>query len=246
MIGHNGTGTRGNMSKETILIIEDDGDIQELLRYNLEKEGYTIHCTGSGEEALEWTSQTLPDVILLDLMLPGQDGLSVCRALKKESRTASTPIVMLTAKSEEADIVAGLELGADDYVTKPFSPRILLARIHAVLRRAQAQAEDPTGTKLISRGPIEIDPSRHRVCINGNPIKLTLTEYRVLELLVRRAGIVFSRYQIVDNVKGEEYPVTDRSVDVQIVGLRRKLGDYGNLIETVRGVGYRFQLDTES
>lgn len=229
------------MAHEKIMVVEDEADIQELIRYNLAKEGFLVTTCDSGEDALERVIQHVPDLVLLDLMLPGIGGLDVCRAVRRAPQTQSVPIIMLTAKSEEADIVTGLELGADDYVTKPFSPRVLLARVQAVLRRRVATDEPPSTT--IRRGEIEIDTARHQVTLAGAPLDLTYTEFSVLELLARRAGIVFTRYQIVDAVKGEDYPVTDRSVDVQIVGLRKKLGDHSKLIETVRGVGYRFRAD---
>ena len=229
------------MAHEKIMVVEDEADIQELIRYNLAKEGFLVTTCDSGEEALEQVAQHVPELVLLDLMLPGIGGLDVCRALRRAPQTQSVPIIMLTAKSEEADIVTGLELGADDYVTKPFSPRVLLARVQALLRRRVATDEPPTTT--IRRGEIEIDTARHQVTLAGAPLDLTYTEFSVLELLARRAGIVFTRYQIVDAVKGEDYPVTDRSVDVQIVGLRKKLGNHSDLIETVRGVGYRFRAD---
>ncbi len=226
------------MAQERILVVEDEEDIQELIRYNLEKESFRVICAGTGENALESIAKKLPDLILLDLMLPRIDGLSVCRELRASERTRAIPIIMLTAKDDEADVVTGLELGADDYVTKPFSPRVLLARVRAVLRRTST---GPETSDIIQRGAIVIDTARHSVSIGGAPIDLTLTEFRVLELLSRRPGMVFTRYQIVDAVKGEDYPVTDRSVDVQIVGLRKKLGDERDCIETVRGVGYRFK-----
>jgi two-component system alkaline phosphatase synthesis response regulator PhoP len=229
------------MAHEKIMVVEDEADIQELIRYNLAKEGFLVTTCDSGEDALERVNQHVPDLVLLDLMLPGISGLDVCRALRRAPQTQSVPIIMLTAKSEEADIVTGLELGADDYVTKPFSPRVLLARVQALLRRRVATDEPPSTT--IRRGDIEIDTARHQVTLAGAPLDLTYTEFGVLELLARRAGIVFTRYQIVDAVKGEDYPVTDRSVDVQIVGLRKKLGNHSKLIETVRGVGYRFRAD---
>jgi two-component system alkaline phosphatase synthesis response regulator PhoP len=229
------------MAHAKIMVVEDEADIQELIRYNLAKEGFLVTTCDSGEDALERVNQHVPDLVLLDLMLPGISGLDVCRALRRAPQTQSVPIIMLTAKSEEADIVTGLELGADDYVTKPFSPRVLLARVQAVLRRRVTTDEPPSTT--IRRGEIEIDTARHQVTLAGAPLDLTYTEFSVLELLARRAGIVFTRYQIVDAVKGEDYPVTDRSVDVQIVGLRKKLGNHSKLIETVRGVGYRFQAD---
>jgi len=223
----------------SILVVEDEDDIQELVRYNLEKEGYKVYCAATGERALKDIQSRKPDLVVLDLMLPGIDGLAVCREIRSMQSVGRTPIIMLTAKGEEADIVAGLEVGADDYVTKPFSPRILLARVRAVLRR---QAGDqPDSVAVLKRGPIEIDPDRHQVLVNGRPVELTFTEFRVLQFLARRPGVAFTRYQIVDAVRGEDYPVTDRSVDVQIVGLRKKLGSYGSCIETVRGVGYRFK-----
>jgi two-component system phosphate regulon response regulator PhoB len=227
------------MAGDRILVIEDEEDIQELIRFNLEKENYKVTCRSTGEEGLKAALASPPDLVLLDLMLPGMDGLTVCRRLRADEKTSAVPVIMLTAKSAEADIVTGLELGADDYVTKPFSPRVLLARVRAIRRRTADTAGD-AASKVLRRGDIEIDNLHHEVRIGGRPVDLTLTEFRVLETLARRPGVVFTRYQIVDAVKGEDYPVTDRSVDVQIVGLRRKLKTRGRLIETVRGVGYRF------
>ncbi len=229
------------MAHEHILVIEDEKDIQELIRYNLEKEGFKVSCVATGEAALKAAAAAPPELVILDLMLPGIDGLTVCKELRAQARTKSVPIVMLTAKGEEVDVVTGLEVGADDYITKPFSPRILLARLRAVLRRRET---DDAAQPVMRRGPIVIDATRHEVTLDGDPVTMTLTEFRVLEFLARRPGIVFSRYQIVDAVKGEDYPVTDRSVDVQIVGLRKKLGRFSTCIETVRGVGYRFRQDT--
>ena len=229
------------MANETILIIEDEADIRELIRYNLEREGYKIAESPSAEEAIGFLKKTLPDLILLDLMLPGTDGFAFCRALKAEERTAKVPVIMVTARDEDADIVAGLEVGADDYMTKPFSARILSARVRAVLRRRASEPGDEKN--MLSRGPIEIDRTYHTVKIDGEPLTMTLSEFKTLDLFMKRPGVVFSRYQIVDAVHGEDYPVTDRSVDVQIVGLRRKLGKYGDLIETVRGVGYRMRAE---
>jgi two-component system alkaline phosphatase synthesis response regulator PhoP len=198
-----------------------------------------VFCALSGEEALRLVRTEIPDLVVLDLMLPGIDGLEVTRRLKSDPNTKHLPIVMLTAKGEEADIVTGLELGADDYVTKPFSPRILVARVRAVLRRKVKEA--PEETSVIRIHDLIIDPRRHEVLVNGEPVVLTFTEFGILNYMARRPGWVFTRFQIVDAVKGEDYPVTDRSVDVQIVGLRKKLGPAGNYIETVRGVGYRFK-----
>jgi two-component system, OmpR family, alkaline phosphatase synthesis response regulator PhoP len=193
----------------------------------------------SGEEALRLASEAPPDLILLDLMLPGMGGFDVCRALKREVRTAGVPVVMLTARGEEADIVAGLELGAQDYIVKPFSPKVLAARIRSVLRRQSPESSDESG--IFSVGTLSIDPSRHEVRVDGRPMDLTRTEFTLLHFLARHPGWVFTRAQIIDSVKGADYAVTDRSVDVQIVGLRRKLGDSGGLVETVHGVGYRFK-----
>ncbi len=228
------------MAKESILVVDDERDILELVEYNLSSRGFNVTMAESGERALSIARAQTPDLILLDLMLPGLDGMEVCRALKSNTRTSSIPVIMLTAKGEEGDVVHGLEVGADDYITKPFSPKVLLARIRAVLRRKNEP--DITDKSLLKKGGITIDPERFRVTVSGNEIKLTLTEFKVLHLLASREGMVFTRYQIVDSTKGDDYIVTDRAVDVQIVGLRKKLGSYGKCIETVRGVGYKFEL----
>jgi len=227
------------MPAERILVVEDEEDILELITYNLTREGYRVTGAGSGEEALDMISQDPPDLILLDIMLPGKDGLEVCRKLKSDSRTARIPVIMVTAKGEEADVVVGLELGAEDYVSKPFSPRILIARIRAVLRRAETGPIEDEADIMAEN--IVIRPGRHEVLVEGQPVQLTNTEFRILNFLVRRPGWVFTRYQIVDALHGSDYGVTDRSIDVQVVGLRKKLGKAGSLIETVRGVGYRFK-----
>jgi len=227
------------MAGEKILIVDDEEDILELGGYNLEREGYKIIKALSGEKALRSSRLEIPDLIILDLMLPGIDGLEVLKKLKKDSKTINIPTVLLTAKGEEADIVAGLELGADDYITKPFSPRILLARIRAVLRRQHEETADLQAVVHIH--DLEIHPGRRSVLAKGNPVELTFTEFQILFLLAGKPGWVFTRFQIVDAVRGDDYPVTDRSVDVQIAGLRKKLGTCGKYIETVRGVGYRFK-----
>jgi two-component system phosphate regulon response regulator PhoB len=227
------------MSNEAILVIEDEKDIQELIRFNLERDGYKVDVAASIEAARKPLARQLPSLVLLDLMLPGENGLDFCRRLRSDERTRQLPVIMVTARDEDADIVSGLEVGADDYITKPFSPRVLLARVRAVLRRSAVEPGD-SADRLV-RGAIEIDRTHHTVRIEGQPVILTLSEFRILDLLLRRPGVVFSRYQIVDAVHGSDYPVTDRSVDVQIVGLRRKLGSHGDQIETVRGVGYRFR-----
>ena len=229
------------MPKEKILVVDDEEDILELVKYNLEREGFQITCAESGEKAVEGTRQEPPNLIVLDLMLPGIDGLEVARRLKQRQKTAGIPIVMLTAKGEEADIVTGLELGADDYITKPFSPRVLIARIKAVLRRQSAQSQEPD--PILRIGNLTIDSRRRVVSAGDNNIDLTYSEFQILQFLAARPGWVFTRSQIVDAVRGDNYPVTDRSVDVQIAGLRKKLGQCGDYIETVRGVGYRFKED---
>jgi len=228
------------MPKEHILVVEDEEDILELVRYNLSREGYHVICVTSGEEALIKKGSEALDLIVLDLMLPGIDGLEVTKILKNDSKTQDIPIVMLTAKGTETDIVTGLELGADDYITKPFSPRVLIARIRAILRRKTTKAlmDD---SSVIQIHELKIHPGRRDVSIRGESVELTYTEFQVLYYLARRPGWVFTRSQIVDAVRGDDYPVTDRSVDVQIVGLRKKLGFAGRYIETVRGVGYRFK-----
>jgi len=227
------------MARESILVVDDEEDIQELVRYNLAKEGYKVTCVGTGEDALDTARTGLPDLIVLDLMLPGIDGLDVCKILKTDDKAGHIPIIMLTAKGEETDVVTGLELGADDYVTKPFSPRILLARIRSVLRKAaRAETDD---NDVVQIHDLVINPGRREVLYKGKAVDLTYTEFGILHLLARRPGWVFTRYQIIDGVRGEDYIVTDRSVDVQVAGLRKKLGRAGKYIETVRGVGYRFK-----
>ena len=223
-----------------ILVVDDEEDLLELVRYNLLKEGYRVTCVATGDEALKAARKQPPDLIVLDLMLPLIDGLEVCRRLKGDSKTRDIPIIMLTAKSEESDMIAGLERGADDYVTKPFSPRVLAARIKALLRRKEAERQaDLEAT--ISVAELVIHPGRHEVTLAGQPLSLTYTEFALLHFLAKRPGWAYSRTQIVDAVKGEDYPVTERSVDVQVAGLRKKLGAFGPYIETVRGVGYRFR-----
>jgi two-component system alkaline phosphatase synthesis response regulator PhoP len=226
------------MNKEKILIVDDEEDILELLRFNLTREGYQVRCVATGEEALKAALEPT-DLILLDLMLPGVTGLEVARYFRADPRTKDLPIVMVTAKGEEADVITGLELGADDYITKPFSPRVLVARIRAVLRRKSTPP--PKEDDVLRIHDLVIHPGRREVRVAGRAVSLTFTEFEILSYLARRPGWVFTRTQIVDAVRGEDYAVTDRSVDVQIVGLRRKLGLAGKHIETIRGVGYRFK-----
>jgi len=229
----------GNKMKNTVLVVEDEHDIRELLEYNLTRDGFNVRAVETGEQALTAVTTMPPDLILLDLMLPGIDGLQVCRKLKSDAATANIPILMLTAKDEETDVVTGLELGADDYVTKPFSPKVVVARARAVLRRLSepVHSED----EVLNFDQMTIHPGRHEVLVEGKLIDLTNSEFRILHHMARRPGWVFTRYQLVDAVHGEKHAVSDRSVDVMIVGLRRKLNECGNYIETVRGVGYRFR-----
>jgi two-component system, OmpR family, alkaline phosphatase synthesis response regulator PhoP len=229
------------MAHEKILIVEDEQDIVELILYNLESEGYVCSFCTSGEEALPRAKGFKPDLIILDLMLPGIDGLEVCKLLKQDDDTKKLPIIMVTAKSEDSDVVTGLEIGADDYVTKPFSPKILIARIRTVLRRNQNKESKATQNLMVN--DIFIDIARHQVICSGEPVSLSATEFSILVFLAQNPGWVFTRNQIIGAVKGEDYPVTERSVDVQILGLRKKLGDQGHLIQTVRGVGYKLQAE---
>jgi len=226
------------MEKATILIVDDEEDIIELVQLNLVREGYqTLACT-TGEKALEIAQSKLPNLVILDIMLPGIDGMEVCRRLKTNPNTRQIPVLMLTAKGEEADIVAGLELGAGDYVTTPFSGRVLAARVRRLLRSQEEETDDMSVVRVQD---LTIDLPRHEVLADGKSVSLTLTEFNILHLLARRPGVVFTRYQIVDKIHGSDCMVTDRAVDVQIVGLRRKLGSCGRLIETIRGVGYRLR-----
>ncbi len=223
-----------------ILVVDDEEDLLELVRYTLAKEGHSVTCVDTGEKAVDSVRQSLPDLIVLDLMLPGIDGLEVCRRLKGDLKTREVPIIMLTAKSEERDVITGLDGGADDYVTKPFSPRVLLARVKSLMRRKDAELRTQHDT-IIQIRELVIHPGRHEVKLQGESINLTYTEFALLQFLAKRPGWAYSRSQIVDAVKGEDYPVTERSVDVQVAGLRKKLGSFGVNIETVRGVGYRFR-----
>ena len=227
------------MAKEHILVIEDEADILELIRFNLSREGYKVTTAVSGEMGLRLARSEAPALVLLDLMLPEIDGLEVCKTLKSEAKTQHIPVIMLTAKGEESDIVTGLEVGAEDYIIKPFSPKVLIARVRAVLRRkGKAQVDEKSPLKVHD---LAIHPGRHEVLVDGKAAQLTLTEFQILHLLARRPGWVFSRDQILNEIRGDEAYVTDRSIDVQIVGLRKKLGESGMLIETVRGVGYKMK-----
>jgi DNA-binding response OmpR family regulator len=224
------------MSKGKILIVEDDRDIVEMVEYNLGDEGYETLSALNGERGIELAGRQHPDLIVLDIMLPVIDGFEVCRVLKSGEKTADIPIIILSAKSQETDKVVGLELGADDYVTKPFSPRELIARIKAVLRRHK---EQPAAE--IKRGQIVIDSIKHKVLVKGQEVELTATEFRLLESLAMKPGVVFSRNQLLDAAGTDESMVYDRTIDAHVKSLRRKLGRAKDYIETVRGVGYRFR-----
>ncbi|MCK4431972.1 MAG: response regulator transcription factor [Candidatus Aminicenantes bacterium] len=226
------------MAKDKILVVDDEKDIIELIRYNLEKEGLKVITATSGEEAIRRSLNENPQLIVLDLMLPGIDGLEVCRILKRETKTSSIPIVMLTVKSDETDIVVGLELGADDYITKPFSPRILAARVKAILRRKEPKEEK---AEIIKIGPLTINLAKYQVSLKNKPLSLTSTEFKILAFLAQNKGKVFTRDQLLDKAWKEESFVVDRTVDVHIRRLRQKLGPASYLIETIRGVGYKFK-----
>ena len=226
------------MADTTLLLVEDEPDLVDLLSFSLEQAGYRVESALTGEDGLQAARRLHPDLILLDLMLPGMDGLEVCRSLRSTAGLRDTPVIMLTARNAEQDIVRGLEIGADDYIAKPFSTPVVLARIKAVLRRAADGAEPK---RVIEAGGVRLDADRHEVLADGETVTLTATEFKLLTLLVGRPGRVFTRQQIIDTLHEGFAAVTDRSVDVQVVGLRRKLGPSGARIETVRGVGYRFR-----
>ena len=227
------------MEKKHILIIEDEKDIADLLKFNLEQENFSVSITRNGEKGIDLVRKERPDLVLLDLMLPGIHGLDVCRVLKNDENVDKCAIIMLTALGQEEDIVRGLESGADDYITKPFSFKILIARVKSVLRREVTKFQEDR--EPVSISGIKIVPMMREVLLNNKKLDLTFTEFQILHLLALHPGWVFTRYQIIDQIRGDNYPVTDRSVDFQIVGLRKKLKTAGKLIETIRGVGYRFQ-----
>jgi two-component system, OmpR family, alkaline phosphatase synthesis response regulator PhoP len=231
-----------NHAKAQLLIVEDEPEIAELIEFHAERAGMGARKVHSGRIALDMVKREKPDLIVLDLMLPDLDGLEVCRKLKQSEATRSIPIVMVTAKGEEADVVAGIELGADDYVTKPFSPRVLMARLRNVLRRAGIANEPPPSTDRMTllAGRLVIDLDRHEVSAEGRKIDLTLTEFGILHYLASRPGFVRTRDQIIGSVHGKHTVLSSRTVDVHITALRRKLGALADCVETVRGVGYRF------
>jgi DNA-binding response OmpR family regulator len=228
---------RGN---KTVLVVEDEKDLSDLISYNLGRNGYNAVVASDGNSALQLAEEHAPDLVLLDLMLPGLDGTEVARRLKADARTANTPIIMLTAKSEETDVVVGLTIGADDYVTKPFSMKILMARVNTVLRRIEANAE-AAQSGMVKAGPLTIDSARHEISLDGQPVKFTLTEFKLLAALTAARGRVLTRDQLMDKAMGSDVFVTDRAIDVHVTAIRKKLGESHWLVQTVRGVGYKLQ-----
>ncbi|HEX5132313.1 MAG TPA: response regulator [Candidatus Krumholzibacteria bacterium] len=228
------------MKTEKIVVIEDEEDILEVIAYNLKREGYEVVTSTSGEDGLDKIARSSPQLVVLDIMLPEIDGIEICRKLKADPLTRSIPVIMVTAKGEESDVVLGLGVGADDYLTKPFSPKELVARVKAMLRRTRMRPESETRER-ISRGGVLIDPQRHDVQVDGEAITLTATEFRLLHFLASHPGRVFTRDQLLSRVIGEDAIVIDRNIDVHIRAIRKKLGTQRELIETIRGVGYRFK-----
>ncbi len=227
-------------SKRTILVVDDEADIREILCYNLEEEGYKVVSIDDGEKALEFLKQNQVDLILLDLMLPGIPGLELCKLMKKQPAMESIPIIMITARSSETDVIVGLELGADDYITKPFSPKEVLARIKAIFRRLDEKRGSEEVKELKFDG-LQMDLSRHEVRVEGRETHLTTTEFRILQCLMTRLGHVFTRDELIDFALGKDISVVDRTIDVHITNLRKKIGRYGACIESIRAVGYRFK-----
>jgi two-component system phosphate regulon response regulator PhoB len=227
------------MSKERVLVIEDEPDILEMIRYNLDREGYRVSAVVNGEDGFERAQQDAPDLVLLDLMLPGLDGLEICRRLKGDPVTRGIPIIMVTAKGDESDVVLGLGLGADDYVSKPFSPKELVARVKAVLRRSPLREEAAAEERLSFDGVL-IDAGRHRVFVNNDDVQFTATEFRLLHFLATHPGRIFTRDHLLSRIIEDAAVVGERNIDVHVRSIRGKLGPHRDLIETVRGVGYRF------
>lgn len=226
------------MSGDRVLAIEDESDILEVIEYNLDREGFEVTTSKSGQEGLDQIREERPDIVLLDLMLPDLDGLEVCRKIRDDDELREIPVIMVTAKDTESEVVLGLGVGADDYVTKPFNPQELVARVKAVLRRRRLEPDNGTSEQL-ERGPLTILPERHKVLLEGEPVDLTATEFSLLQFLADNPGRVYSRDQLIEHVLGTV--VTARNIDVHIRSIRKKFGDHEDLIETVRGVGYRFR-----
>ncbi len=230
--------------KRTVLVVDDEKDLVDLISYNLTRNGYAVLSAHDGNDALDIATRETPDLVVLDLMLPGMDGMEVARRMKADPRTSGIPIVMLTAKGEETDVVVGLTLGADDYVTKPFSMKILLARLTSIFRRHDLPAAGADGA-VLKAGPLAIDPAKHEVAVNGEPVNLTLTEFKLLAALVGARGRVLTRSQLMDKAMGSDVFVTDRAIDVHVTAIRKKLGSANWLVHTVRGVGYRLRESAE-
>jgi len=233
------------MSKAVVLIIEDDPEIQEMLSFAMSREGWNLLQVKTGEEGLDILKKKNVNCILLDIMLPGMDGLKILKKIKQIEQCRNIPVIMTTARGEEADIITGLELGADDYVVKPYSPRVLIARIRAGLRR-QEEGGARAAADVLQQGELKLDAARHEAYYGSKLLDLFATEFALLKHFLSHPDIVFSRNQIIAAIRGPDYPVTDRSVDVQILGLRKKLGEAGDMIETIRGIGYRFRVTPES
>jgi len=224
--------------KKLIAIIDDEPDILELISLHLKGAGFQVECFLEGETFLDFMKNTIPDLVILDLMLPDTDGFDICKYMKKKDEYASIPIIMLTAKGDETDKILGLELGADDYITKPFSVKELVARVKAVMRRQKLEV---AGETIVVGGILQIDPGKHEVLLEGKKIELTSTEFKILKILTTKKGWVFSRDQILDHLWGQEKAVVDRTVDVHIKHLRTKLGDAAKFIKNIRGVGYKLE-----
>ncbi len=228
------------MKKEFIVVVEDEADIRDILVYNLEREGYRVASARDGKQGLAMIQEKVPDLVLLDLMLPGIDGLEICKRLKNDDQTSSIPIVMVSARGEESDIVIGLELGAEDYIAKPFGMRELTARVNAVFRRREPHSERQVNQRIECDG-VTIDVGRHQVNVDGTPVSLTATEFKLLHFLAHHPGWVFTRDHLLSRIMGDDNFVVDRNIDVHIQAVRKKLGPHRNLIETIRGIGYRFK-----
>ena len=227
------------MSRETVFVIEDEPDILEVIEYNLKREGYQVESSRNGREGLRRVQNELPALLILDLMLPGLDGIEVCREVKTQPATRQIPVLIVSAKGEESDVVLGLGVGADDYITKPFSPRELVARVRAVLRRGPLRDSGPTQERVAAEGVL-VDAGRHEVVVDGAVVPFTATEFRLLHYIASHPGRVFTRDQLLSSVIGDDVVVIDRNIDVHIRSVRKKLGGHRDLIETIRGVGYRF------
>ena len=232
------------MKDVKVVVVEDEADIREVIEHNLSREDYQVYSAADGKQGLQLVKKKLPDLVILDIMLPELDGLEICREIKVDPETRSTAIVMVTAKGEESDVVLGLGIGADDYVTKPFSPKELIARVKAVLRRGLLKEEQGNRDRIV-RGKVLIDIGRHEVRVDGELVIFTPTELRLFHFLASYPGRVFTREHLLSRIIGEDAYVVDRNIDVRIRSIRKKLGKYRDLVETIRGVGYRFQDEEE-